>query len=115
MSEWRDLLVLGILGKGVCSAFVNVRAQTTTATNVGLIYAIAPVLIAAAATLIYREPLGRTKAAGIGISLVSELVIVFRGNIDALRSRALCPAACGSPLLPSPRAIYSLMLRYRPS
>jgi len=115
LSEWRDLLVLGILGMGICGAFVYVGAQTTTATNVGLIYASAPILIAAAATLIYREPLGRTKAAGIGISLVGVLVIVFRGDIDALRSLALVPGDLWIATAAVAWAIYSVMLRYRPS
>ena len=45
LAEWRDLLVLGALGMGVCGAFVYLGAATTTATNIGLIYACSPVLI----------------------------------------------------------------------
>ncbi len=115
LSEWRDLLVLGILGMGICGAFVYVGADTTTATNIGLIYASAPILIAAAATLIYREPLGRTKAAGIGISLFGVLVIVFRGNPDALRSLSLVPGDLWIATAAIAWAVYSVMLRYRPS
>ena len=62
LGEWRDLLVLGILGMGICGAFVYIGADTTSATNIGLIYATAPIIIAGAATLLYREPLGRAKA-----------------------------------------------------
>ncbi len=42
--------MLGILGMGICGAFVYVGADTTSATNIGLIYATAPIMIAGAAT-----------------------------------------------------------------
>ena len=89
--EWRDLLVLGVLGMGICGAFVYIGADTTSATNIGLIYASAPIIIATAATLMYREPLGWLKATGIGVSLLGVLVIVFRGDFDALLSLTLFP------------------------
>jgi len=115
ISEWRDLLVLGILGMGICGAFVYVGADTTSATNIGLIYATAPIMIAGAATLMYREPLGRAKAFGILLSLVGVLVIVFRGDIDALRSLALVPGDIWIATASVSWAVYSVMLRYRPS
>ncbi len=113
--EWRDLLVLGILGMGICGAFVYVGADTTSATNIGLIYASAPILIAAAATLIYREPLGAAKAGGIFISLLGVLIIVFRGDLDALRSLALVAGDMWIATAAFAWAVYSVMLRYRPS
>src|SRR3546814_1588308 len=45
LREWRDILVLGALGMGVCGAFVYIAADTTSATNIGLIYAASPILI----------------------------------------------------------------------
>jgi len=115
VAEWRDLLVLGILGMGICGAFVYIGADTTSATNIGLIYASAPILIAAAATLMYREPLGRTKAAGILISLIGVLVIVFRGDANALRTLSLVPGDLWIATAAIAWAVYSVMLRYRPS
>ena len=44
-AEWRDLLVLGILGMGICGAFVYIGADTTSATNIGLIFGTAPIII----------------------------------------------------------------------
>jgi drug/metabolite transporter (DMT)-like permease len=115
LSEWRDLLVLGILGMGICGAFVYVGADTTSATNIGLIYATAPIIIAAAATLLYREPLGRVKALGILVSLLGVLVIVFRGDLEALRTLSLVPGDIWIATASVSWAVYSVMLRYRPS
>lgn len=115
LGEWRDLLVLGILGMGICGAFVYIGADTTSATNIGLIYATAPIIIAGAATLLYREPLGRVKALGILISLLGVLVIVFRGNLEALRALSLVPGDLWIATAAVSWAVYSVMLRYRPS
>jgi len=115
VAEWRDLLVLGVLGMGICGAFVYIGADTTSATNIGLIYASAPILIAAAATLMYREPLGRARAAGILISLIGVLVIVFRGDLNALRTLSLVPGDLWIATAAIAWAVYSVMLRYRPS
>lgn len=115
LAEWRDLLVLGILGMGICGAFVYVGADTTSATNIGLIYATAPIMIAGAATLMYREQLGRAKVFGIFLSLVGVLVIVFRGDTNALRDLALVPGDIWIATAAISWAAYSVMLRYRPS
>jgi hypothetical protein len=45
--EWRHLLVLGALGMWVCGAFVYQAGHTTSATNIALLYAVAPVAITA--------------------------------------------------------------------
>lgn len=115
LGEWRDLLVLGILGMGICGAFVYVGADSTSATNIGLIYATAPIIIAGAATLLYREPLGRVNALGILVSLLGVLVIVFRGDLVALQTLSLVPGDLWIATAAVSWAVYSVMLRYRPS
>lgn len=55
-AEWRDLLVLGILGMGICGAFVYIGADTTSATNIGLIFGTAPIIIAGASTSCTGSP-----------------------------------------------------------
>ena len=56
--EWADLLLLGALGMWICGAFVYIGGRTTTATNIGLIYAGVPVLIMLMAAVVFRERLG---------------------------------------------------------
>ena len=45
-AEWRQLLVLGALGMWICGAFVYIGGQTTSSTNIALIYAATPIAIA---------------------------------------------------------------------
>ncbi|MDE0780670.1 MAG: hypothetical protein OSB67_07945 [Alphaproteobacteria bacterium] len=60
----------------------------------------------------YREPLGRAKAAGIVISLIGigVLVIVFRGDFDALHTISLVQGDIWIATAAITWAVYSVVL-----
>jgi len=115
LREWRDLLVLGALGMWVCGAFVYIAAATTSATNIGLIYAGVPVMIMLLSAAVYGERLAPAQIAGAALGLVGVLAIIGRGDpgvlarIDFTRGDlwALTAAICW--------AIYTVILRFRPT
>ncbi|MGE0254149.1 MAG: DMT family transporter [Alphaproteobacteria bacterium] len=115
LREWRDLLVLGTLGMGICGAFVYIGARTTTATNIGLIYAAAPVLIVVLAARLGGERLGRRQLAGTMLSLVGVLVLVLRGDPDVLLHLAFVPGDLWVAVAAASWGLYSVLLRYRPT
>src|SRR3569832_1041957 len=65
LREWPDLLVLAFLGMVTCGALVYYGAATTTATNIGLIYASSPVLIIVMARLFYGESMSTRQLGGV--------------------------------------------------
>jgi drug/metabolite transporter (DMT)-like permease len=83
-SEWRSLLALGAIGMGICGAFVYLAAHTTSATNLGLIYAAAPVLIVLLGRALFGETLRPLQMLGIALSLAGVVVVVLRGSLDTL-------------------------------
>lgn len=89
--EWKQLLVLGALGMWICGAFVYLGGRTTTATNISLIYALSPVLIAVVSTWMLGERLGLVQVLGIGISLVGFFHVVLKGQWANLASVQLTP------------------------
>ncbi|MBM3367509.1 MAG: DMT family transporter [Betaproteobacteria bacterium] len=115
LAEWRDLLLLGALGMWVCGAFVYIASATTSATNIGLIYAGVPVLVMLLSAAIFRERLHAVQVAGAAVALVGVLAIIVRGDVRFLLSLdftvgdlwTLAAACCW--------AIYSVLMRYRPS
>ncbi len=112
--EWRDLLVLGALGMGVCGAFVYVGADTTTATNIGLIYAAAPILIVVLARAVYGEALGVVQAFGVALSLVGVIAVVCRGDIGVLFSIGFAVGDIWILGATAGWAVYATLLRHRP-
>ena len=86
--EWRRMLVLGALGMWICGAFVYIGARTTAATNIGLLYAISPVMIALGSAVFFGERMSRAQAAGVGLALGGMLFVLAKGsaaNLAAVR------------------------------
>ena len=67
LAEWRQLLVLGGLGMWICGAFVYIGGQTTSALNIGLIYAACPVAIAVAGLWLLHERMSMAQRAGADV------------------------------------------------
>lgn len=114
-SEWRRCLILGALGMWVCGAFVYIGGHTTEALNIGLLYAIAPVLIAVASALMFNDRLRGLQLVGLCMSLAGMLVIVLKGHwrnlVEVNFSRGdlwiLTAVICWT--------VYSILLRRWPS
>jgi drug/metabolite transporter (DMT)-like permease len=115
LRDWRSLLLLGALGMGVCGAPVYLGAATTTATNIGLIFAASPVLIVVFARLFWGEKVSARQAAGIALCLTGVLILIARADphvllgLDFVVGDLLIVAAMAA------WALYSVLLKYRPS
>lgn len=113
--EWRDLVILGALGMGVCGAFVYIAADTTTATNIGLIYAASPILIVLIAHFAYHERVSALQSGGVFLSLAGVLTVICRGELAVLAELRFAAGDLWALSAMVAWAVYSLMLRHRPS
>ncbi|WP_282606272.1 DMT family transporter [Pelagibius sp. Alg239-R121] len=113
--EWLDLLILGGLGMGVCGAFVYIGADSTTATNIGLIYAASPILIVLFARLFYGEALSGLQALGVVVCLIGVLAIVCKGDPNILLELRFVVGDLWIATAATAWAVYSLLLRHRDS
>lgn len=114
-SEWKQLLVLGALGMWICGAWVYLGGQTTTSTNIALIYAATPVAIAVLSTRLLHERLSVAQKLGGTLALLGVLFVIAKGqplNLLAVRFTVgdgwivACAVAWTA---------YSVLLRYWPS
>lgn len=113
--EWVDLLVLGALGMWICGAFVYIGGRTTTATNIGLIYAGVPVLIMLMAAGMFRERLSGAQLLGAAIALAGVLTIVLKGDPSTLARLDFVVGDLWVATAAICWAVYSIGLRRRPS
>jgi drug/metabolite transporter (DMT)-like permease len=114
-SEWRQFLVLGLLGMWVCGAFVYIGGHSTSAVNIGLLYAASPVLIAIASALWLHERVGPAQVAGLALALAGMLHILLRGDWLALLALRLNPGDLWIAVAVACWTLYSLLLRAWPS
>jgi drug/metabolite transporter (DMT)-like permease len=84
--EWKQLLLLGALGMWICGAFVYQGAHTTSAVNIGLIYAATPVAIAFASTQLLHERVNAWQRAGMALALGGVLFVLAKGDLANLRA-----------------------------
>jgi drug/metabolite transporter (DMT)-like permease len=110
-----DLVVLGALGMWVCGAFVYIGGRTTTATNIGLIYAGVPVLIMLMSAAVFRERLSGAQATGAAIALAGVLTIVLKGDPGTLARLDFVVGDLWVATAAFCWAVYSIWLRLRPS
>jgi drug/metabolite transporter (DMT)-like permease len=112
---WRTYLFLGFLGMGVCGAPVYQAGVTTTATNIGLIYAASPVLIVLFARFFYGERVGLQRAAGIALALAGTLWIVARGDPAALLRLEFVAGDLLIVVAMAAWSVYSVLLKHKPT
>lgn len=113
--EAGQFLVLGFLGMVVCGAGVYWGAASTTATNIGLIYATSPVIIILLSRLWFGEAMSLRQGIGTALALSGVLVIVLKGDIDVLHSLSF---SLGDLLMLAAAiawAIYAVLLKRWPS
>lgn len=114
-TEAVHFLVLGALGMWVCGAFVYIGGRSTTAVNIGLLYAASPVLIALASALWLRERFGLPQALGVALALAGVLHVILRGQWGALGDLSLNTGDLWITVAVLCWTVYSLLLRAWPS
>lgn len=82
--NWKLVLFVGITGGAIFSAGQYVGLQLTTALNVSVLNSIAPAAIVAVSAVFFRDRLSAIQNLGIVISSLGVLLIVTRGQIQAL-------------------------------
>jgi len=113
--EAGHFIVLGALGMWVCGAFVYIGGRSTTAINIGLLYAAAPVLIALASALWLRERFAPSQVLGVALALGGVLYILCKGDGAALLALRINPGDAWIAVAVLCWTAYSLLLRVWPS
>ena len=85
-TEWKQMLLLGALGMWICGAFVYQGAHTTSAVNIGLIYAATPVAIALVSRRLLHEHVGAGQQAAMAMALAGVIFVIVKGDLGHLWS-----------------------------
>ena len=82
--EYKKLFFLGSMGCGVCGAFPFLAGETTTVTNMGIIYTSSPVFIILISYFFFHEKINSTKVIGLITCLIGVFIIIIKGNFEIL-------------------------------
>jgi drug/metabolite transporter (DMT)-like permease len=112
--HWRLLVLLAALGMSINHGLLYLALNSTTAINVGLINATAPMIFPMISFLAYRELLSRRQVFGIAVSLVGVVIIISRADLTVLLGLHFTPGdlyMLGSMVV---WAMYSVFLKRLP-
>lgn len=114
LRAWKVLLALGVTGVGLFNTLSYTGLKYTTATNGVLLNSVIPFLIIAINVVVLREPLRARPALGLAASMAGVLMIVARGDVNALVQLQLNPGDLWVLTAMLCWAIYTVLLRWRP-
>lgn len=109
------LALAGIVGFGVFSLVMFKASESTSATNLSLIAASAPVVMALLSVLLLRERLSLRQVGGLGIALSGVMVLILRGDLQTLTQLNFTPGDLWMLVSASMFALYSILVRRRPA
>ncbi len=113
--EWKHLLVLGALGMWICGAWVYLGGQSTTATNIALIYSVTPVSIVVLSAWLLRETLGTAQKLGVALAFAGVLFVIAKGDWRELQAVRLTVGDAWIVGAAISWTAYSVLLKHWPS
>ena len=84
--EYKRIFFIGSMGCGVCGAFPFLAGQTTTVTNMGIIYSSSPIFIILISSIFFKEKINLLRIAGLTSCLIGVLAIIIKGDLSLLIS-----------------------------
>ncbi|APX94118.1 EamA family transporter [Halomonas sp. 1513] len=109
--EWPKLAFLGLLGMAMWQGLAYVAAETTSATNMGILAATVPLLTVLLSALILREPPSLGGVAGGLVALCGVAVLLGRGDPLSLLVLDVSPGDALMVVAASCYATYGVMLK----
>ncbi|MCG8517801.1 MAG: EamA family transporter [Pseudomonadales bacterium] len=109
--HWGSLLVLSAFSVGAFNSLLYVAAQTTTATNIALINATIPIMVALLAWLILGDRTRPLQALGIGLAVLGIVLVVIQGQWQRLMALQLQTGDLVMVLAVFSWGLFSVLLR----
>ena len=82
--EYKRIFFIGSMGCGICGAFPFLAGQTTTVTNMGIIYSSSPIFIILISCIFFKEKINFFRIIGLTSCLIGVLAIIIKGDLSLL-------------------------------
>ena len=109
--QWPKLALLGLLGMGLWQGLAYLAAETTSATNMGILAAMVPLLTVLLSALILREPPTFGGIVGGVLAFFGVTVLLGHGNPLSLLQLKVSPGDALMVVAATCYAMYGVMLK----
>lgn len=113
--NWQRLMLLGALGAVAFNTMIYVGLQYTAATNAVLFNSLIPIVIILLAWAFLGQKLRAVQLLGVALSLVGAVAVVARGDLSMLAAVELNRGDLWILAAIVLWAVYTVVLRWRPS
>jgi drug/metabolite transporter (DMT)-like permease len=113
LAHWRRFALLGLFGIGIYNSLQYLALQSSTPINVTLVASGMPVWMLLVGWLGFGARVGRRQVAGALLSIAGVLLVLCRGDADALLALRLVPGDFYMILATIAWAVYSWMLQQK--
>jgi len=111
--EWVLIAILGICGMGTYNALQYLALTTSTAPNVTLIAASAPIFALALGAAFFGERIDRRRLLGAALSIAGVLLVMVHGDLARLLTLGFVPGDLFMLLASALWSVYTWLLRTR--
>lgn len=111
LEQWPKLAFLGLLGMGLWQGLAYLAAETTSATNMGILAAMVPLLTVLLSALILREPPTFGGIVGGVLAFFGVTVLLGQGNPLSLLQLKVSPGDALMVMAATCYAMYGVMLK----
>lgn len=115
LRHWRLIALLGLTGIAAFQTLCYFALTRTTALNTILLVSLAPLATVVLSRLALGERIGRAQALGLLISLGGAVVLILRGDVDAIAELRFNTGDLWMLLAVGLWTVYSVLLRGRPT
>ena len=111
--DWPTIAVLGVCGMGTYNALQYLALTTSTAPNVTLIAASAPIFALGIGAFFFGERLDRRRLLGAAVSIAGVLLVLIHGDPARLLSLSFVPGDLFMLMASALWSVYTWLLRTR--
>ena len=112
--SWPHIIVMAITSITLFNTFIYQAGRTTSATNMALLAATSPIVMAIMARVFLKEKLSRNQIVGIFVAMCGILVLISKGSLTTFVSMTFSKGDLWMMVAVLFFAAYSLQLRLRP-
>lgn len=115
LKHWPILTLLSVLSVASFNTFIYIGLTVTTATNATILQSVIPIAILVISALWLKEAVSKQQWLGVFISLSGVLILITKGDLASLLDYSINQGDIYVLIAVFLWAIYSILLRYRPT
>lgn len=112
--KWIKVIIISIIGITIFNTIVYLASHTTNATNLSLIAALSPIIIALISRIVWKTKLNINQKLGLIAVIIGIVILITKGRLEVIKELKFSLGDIYTLLAVIIFAVYSLSLNIKP-